>query len=182
MSRLSKVLAITIVVVFLLACNAVLQPVKDAQQLAETAQSIGSVIPVETLKALPSEIPAGTLEALPSLAPTLEAFMTKIPDVGNVLNPQGTPVQEWKDIPVMPQATAGQEFPESNIYSFKANVTAQEVQSFYNDKLTALGWKQPFGAAGQGDAGIMFFQKDNNSLTITIIASQGATVVTLTLV
>jgi len=182
MSRLSKFLAITIVVVFLLACSFITQPFKDAQDLAKTAESIGSAIPIETLKALPSEIPAGTLEALPSLAPTLEALVTEIPGVGNVMNPQGTPVQTWKDIPIMPQATAGQEFTESNMYSFKATVTAKEVQDFYTEKLTAVGWKQPFGATSQGDTGIMFFQKEGTSLTITIMSSEGSTVVILTLV
>ncbi len=178
MSRLSKILAIATVILFLLACNFVTQPFKDAQQLAATAQAVGSAIPIETLKALPSEIPAGTLEALPSLAPTLEAMVTQIPGVGNVLNPQGTPVKEWKGVPIMPQATAGQEFPESNIYSFKAKVTEKDVQAFYTQTLTAAGWKQPF----ESQAGIMLFQKDNSSLTIAVMSSEGSTVVILTMV
>ncbi len=179
MSRLSKILAIATVILFLLACNFVTQPLKDAQQLAATAQAVGSAIPIETLKALPSEIPAGTLEALPSLAPTLEAMITEIPGVGNVLNPQGAPVKEWKGVPIMPQAMAGQEFPESNIYSFKAKVTEKDVQAFYTETLTAAGWKQPF-TTGQG--GIMLFQKDNSSLTIAVMSSEGSTVVILTMV
>jgi hypothetical protein len=105
-----------------------------------------------------------------------------MPDLGNMMNPQGTPVQAWKEIPVMPQATAGQEFPESNIYSFKANVTAQEVQDFYNEKLLALGWSQPFSGTGGGDVGILFYQKGNSSLTITIMSSEGTAVVILTMV
>src|SRR5512135_3317332 len=95
MSRLSKFLVVLIVVVFLLACSTLTQPVQDAQNLAKTAEAIGSAIP------------AGTLEALPSFVPSLEAIETAIP-LGNIFNPQGTPVQEWKGIPIMPQATAGQ--------------------------------------------------------------------------
>lgn len=182
MSRLSKFLAVTIVVVFVLACNFVTQPFQDAQDLAKTAEAVGSVIPIETLKALPSEIPAGTLEALPSLIPSLEAAVTQIPGVGNVLNPQGAPVQEWKSIPIMPQATAGQEFTESNIYSFKVNATTKEIGDFYTQKLTPLGWKQPFGTTTQGDTAILFFQKESTSLTITIMSSEGSMVVILTLV
>ena len=145
MSRLPKILLLTIVIVFVLACNFVTQPIRDAQNLAQTAQALGTAIPIQTLQALPSVlpsvIPAQTLEALPSMAPTLEAFATNI---GNVMNPQGAPVQEWKDIPIMPQATVGQEFEENNtnIYSFKAHVKAEDVQNFYKEKLTALGWKQ----------------------------------------
>jgi hypothetical protein len=181
MSRSSKFLTLAMVIGFLLACNVVTQPLKDTQNLAETAQAIGSSIPMETLQALPSAIPQGTLEALPSLVPSLEAMATNMPDLGNMMNPQGTPVQVWKEIPVMPQATAGQEFPESNIYSFKANVTAQEVQDFYNEKLTALGWSQPFSGTGGGDVGILFYQKGSNSLTITIMGSEGTAVVILTM-
>jgi hypothetical protein len=156
---------------FLLACNFVTQPVRDVENLAETAQSIGSAIPIETLQALPSAIPAETLEAL----------ATNMPDFGNILNPQGAPVQEWKAIPIMPQATVGQEFSENNTYSFKANVTPKEVQDFYNEKLTALGWNQPFDVPIEGDAGIMVFQKGSSVLTVTITSSEGSSVVVLTL-
>lgn len=181
MLRPSKFLLVSLVVIFLLACNLVTQPIRDAQNLEATAKAFGSAVPVETLKALPSAIPMETLEALPSLAPTLEALATKVPDLGQVFNPQGTPVQEWKGIPVMPQATAGQEFPESNTYSFKATTTIKEVQDFYNEKLTALGWQQPFNLPTEGQAGLLVFQKDNSTLTITITSSQNECVVVLTM-
>lgn len=178
MSRVSKILMVSVVVLFVLACNFVTQPVKDVQNLAGTAQAIGSAIPIETLQALPSALPMETLQALPSAAPTIEALATQL---GNTLNPQGAPVQEWKGIPIMPQATAGQEFSDNNTYSFKANVTAQEVQDFYKEKMTALGWNQPFNFPGGTDGGVMAFQKDNNILTILITPSEGAVVVLLTL-
>ena len=179
MSRLSKFLMVSAVVVFVLACNFVTQPVKDVQNLAGTAQAIGSAIPIQTLQALPSVLPMQTLEALPSVAPTIEALAT---DFGDFLNPQGTPVQEWKGVPIMPQATAGQEFSERNTYSFKAPVTTKEVQDFYNQKLTALGWTQTFSFPGGSDAGLIGFQKDTNTLTITITPSEGSVVVLLTMV
>jgi hypothetical protein len=183
MSRTSKFLTITIIVIFLLACNFVSQPFNDAENLAATAQAFGSAIPLETLQALPSLIPEQTLQALPSAIPSVEAFTTSMPDIGNLLNPQGTPVEEWKGIPIMPSATAGQEFPESNMYSFKTASTPQEVQDFYNEKLTALGWNQPFEVpSDQGGMGMTLFQKGSNSLTIMIISSEGSTVVNLTLV
>src|SRR5512134_2627944 len=160
MSRTSKFLAVVTAVVFLLACNFITQPLRDAENLAETAQAIGSSIPMETLQALPSAFPAGTLEA----------FATSMPDIGNILDPQGTPVQDWKGIPIMPQATAGQEFPESNIYSFKANVTPQEVQDFYEEKLAALGWTQPFDIPNEsGEVSMILFQKGSNALTIMVM-------------
>ena len=180
MSRLSKILMVSGVVLFVLACNFVTQPVKDVQNLAGTAQAIGSAIPIETLQALPSALPMETLQALPSAAPTIEALATVF---GNISDPQGTPVQEWNGIPVMPQATVGQEFTENNtnIYSFKANVTAKEVHDFYKDKLTPLGWKQPLDLPVGTEGGIMTFQKDSNTLIITITFSEGSVLVLLTL-
>jgi hypothetical protein len=185
MSRLAKFLSLTGLIVFLLACNFVTQPLDDAQNLAQTAQALGTSIPIETLQALPSviesAIPAETLQALPSAMPTLEALASALPDFSNIFNPQGTPVQEWRGIPVMPQATAGQEFAENNTYSFRVAATAQEVQDFYNTQLEPLGWNQPFSFPLEDEGGIMVFQKDESVLTITIVASEGSLVVALTL-
>ena len=182
MSRLSKVLSLIVILVFLLACNLVTQPLNDAQNLAQTAQAVASSIPVETLQAIPSAIasaiPEGTLEAPPSLMPTAEAFATNF---GNMFDPQGTPVQEWRGIPIMPQATAGQEFSENNSYSFKFTGTTKEVQDFYNEQLTALGWSQPFSFPVEAEGGILTFQKDNSTLLVTITSSEGSVVVLLTI-
>jgi hypothetical protein len=181
MSRPSRIVLVSIVILFVLACDFVTRPINDAQNLAQTAQALGTALPIETLQALGSAIPAETLQALPSAVPTLEALASALPDFGNMFNPQGTPVQEWNGIPIMPQATAGQEFSENNSYSFKAPVTAKEVQDFYNERLTALGWNQPFSLPIEEQGGIIIFQKDNSALTITITSSEGSVVVLLTL-
>jgi hypothetical protein len=182
MSRLSKILSLTLVLIFLLACNFVTQPLNDAQNLAQTAQALATTIPIETLQALPSAIasviPEETLQALPSAMPSLEALATNI---GNMFDPQGTPVQEWKGIPIMPQATAGQEFNENSSYSFRFTGTTQEVQDFYNGQLTPLGWSQPFSFPVEAEGGILTFQKENSTLLITITASEGSVVVLLTM-
>jgi hypothetical protein len=177
MSRLSKFLMVFGLIVFVLACNFVTQPIKDVQNIAGTAQSIATSLPIETLQAFASAIPAGTLQALPSMAPTLQAFAT---DFGESLNPQGTPVTEWNGIPIMPQATAGQEF-DANNYSFKATATVTEAQEFYNEQLTGLGWSQPFSMPGGEDAAFLLFEKDDKSLTIIIAQTDGSVVVRLTL-
>jgi hypothetical protein len=177
MSRLSKILSLIVVIVFLLACNMVTQPLNDARNLAQTAQALGTTLPIETLQAIASAIPAETLQALPSAAPTLEALATAF---GDIANPQGTPAQEWKGIPIMPQATVGQEFSNASSYSFKANVTTTEVQSFYDQQLTALGWSQPFKIPVEAEGGILTFQKDNTTLLVTITFSGGVSTVILT--
>ena len=185
MSRLSKILSLIIVIVFLLACNFVTQPINDAQNLAQTAQAVASSMPVETLQAaasaIASAIPQETIDAFPSMVPTFEALASSMPDIGNMLDPQGTPVQEWRGIPIMPDAVAGQEFSENNTYSFKANVTAKDVQDFYKQKLTDLGWSQPFDVPFDANGGAMVFRKDQSSLAITVIPSEGSVLVWLVL-
>ena len=183
MSRLSRILYLIVLLVFLLACNLVTQPLNEAQNLAQTAQAVASSLPIETLQAAASQIasaiPAETLQALPSALPSLEALASALPDFGNMFDPQGAPVQEWRGIPILPQAIAGQEFSENNTYSFKANVTAKEVQDFYTEKLAALGWSQPFSLPIETEGGLMVFRKDQDSLAVTITPSEGSVVVLL---
>lgn len=54
MSRLSKFFLIIILIAVLLACNFLTKPVKDVQNVAKTAESIVSAIPLETLQSQPS--------------------------------------------------------------------------------------------------------------------------------
>lgn len=182
MSRLSRILLVFVIVVFVLACNFVTQPFQDAQNLAETAQSVATLIPVETLQSIPSVlptiIPMETLEALPSAMPTVEALAT---DFGNSLDPQGTPVQEWRGIPIMPQAIAGQEFSETDTYSFRVNATPQDVQAFYNAELASRGWNQPLEMPVEAEGGFLFYDKENSFLSIFITADGDSVVVLLTL-
>jgi hypothetical protein len=180
MTRLSKLISITTLVSFILACNFVTQPIRDVKNVAGTAQSFASALPVETLQALASQIPAETLQALPSMAPTLEALASAMPDFGKYFNPQGAPVEVWNDIPIMPQATVGQEF-EGGVYSFKADTTVQEAQNFYKEKLPGLGWDESFSLPGDANGAAMLFSKESKILSVTIASTEGATLVILTL-
>ena len=181
MSRLNKLISITILVLFILACNFVTEPISDVQNIAGTAQSIASALPMETLQALASQVasqvPVETFQALPSAVPSLEAFATEF---GDLFNPQGTPVQVWREIPILPQATAGQEFEGGN-YSFKVNATSKEVQDYYNAELPKLGWEE-LSTPTQGDTVVMIFSKGNNILTINVTASESETLVWLLLI
>jgi hypothetical protein len=158
MSRTYKLLLVAALAGFILACNLVSAPVNEVQNAASTAEAFASEMPFETLQALSTQIPVQTFEALPSA----------IPDVGQYFNPQGKPVEQWNNIPIMPQATAGQEFSERT-YSYTVPATAAEVQEFYKGKMESLGWKSPFGFQVTEDGGILFFQKENDFLTVTIV-------------
>jgi hypothetical protein len=161
MSRLFKLLLVTFLALFVLACGLISNPLSDVQEAASTAEAFASSMPVETIEAFTTAIPMQTLEALPSV----------IPDVGNYFEPSGTPVEEWNGIPVMPQATVGEEFGETT-YGYTVPATATDVQAFYNQEMENLGWNSPFGFQASEEGGIMFFQNESEILTITITPDQ----------
>jgi len=172
MSRPSKILLSFVLILFVIACNLVTQPIQDVQDLAGTAESIATSLPLETLQALPSALPLETLQAIPSEFPDLEDF--------NYFDPQGDPLSEWNGVPIMPGATAGQEFNEYT-YSFKVNVTPQEVQEYYKAELVNLGWSSTFDLPVEGEGGIMLYSMEDSLLTLTLTSVDGEVVVVLTL-
>lgn len=159
MHRINKIPYLVVLVLASLACGLITNPINDAQNLAATAQSIATNVPIQTL------------EALPSL----------MPEAAQYLNPTGTPVSQWNSIPIMSQAKAGQEF-NKNTYSFKASgITATDVQTFYTDQLKTLGWSSTFSALGGSQSGTMLFTKDSSVLSITVTTSDQDVVVLLLL-
>ena len=93
MRRVYQLMLWTILIATVLACGLISNPLSGAKNLASTAESMASAIP------------------------------SGLPDVSKYLNPQGTPVSEWNGIPVMTQATAGQEFSKST-YSYRVSGVA----------------------------------------------------------
>ncbi len=176
MSRLTKYLSLSILILFILACSTVTQPIKDAQDLAGTAQSFATTLPMETLQSLATQV------ATQVSAATLEALPSQLPDFSDCVNPQGTPVSDWKGIPIMPQATAGQECANANTYSFKVDATVKDVQDFYNAQLVDLGWSSLFNMPGDTNGAVIAFQKDSSVLTVTIVNVDGTVTVSLTMV
>jgi len=170
MSRFNKFLLVFVLIVFILACNTVTKPIKDVQNVASTVESVASAIPLETIQAFATNLPSSTLEAVAS----------QLPDFGNMFNPKGEPVKEWNGIPVMSQATAGQEHDKSN-YSFKFTGTAKEASDFYSAEMVKLGWSSMFSMPGDANGAILAFQKDSKVMTVTIVTTDNETVVLLTL-
>jgi len=170
MSRIFGFTLLGTLILFSFACGLITGPLNQAKGLASTAEAMATSMPVTTLEALPSSMPLSTLEALPS----------SMPELGKYLNPTGQPVKAWNDIPIMPQATAGQEFNKST-YSFKVPAAAADVQTFYSDQLKTLGWSSAMSALGGGQGGLMIFSKGDKALTITISTSGKDVVVILVL-
>ena len=151
MRRIYRYMLLAILTVTVLACGLISNPLSGAQNLAATAEAIGSAIP------------------------------TGLPDVTKYLNPQGQPVKEWNGIPIMSQATAGQEFSKGT-YSFRiSGVSEQDIQTFYNDQLKTAGWSSPFSAQGGSAGGFMLLTKESQVLTITITKADQDEVVLLSL-
>ena len=82
----------------------------------------------------------------------------------------------------MPEAIAGQEFTPDNAYSFRVDTTAEDVQNFYTETLSALGWSQPFESSSDTNGGTMTFRNVGSSLTITVTPSEDGLVVLLVMV
>ncbi len=150
MSKLSRIGLLSVLALFtlaMLACG-LTGGLSQAQDLASTAEAIASSIP----SALPSGMP-------------------NLPDITKYMNPSGKPATEWNGIPIMTQATAGQEF-DKNTYSYKVSgITANDVQTFYSGKLTAAGWSSTLSTMAGNAGGFMIYSKGSSVLTITVAQS-----------
>jgi len=163
MTRMSKLLPVSGFALFILACNLVTTPVEDVGNVASTAQAFASEMPFETLQALATTVPVQTFEALPSA----------VPQVGEYLEPSGSPVDQWNNIPIMPEATVGEEF-SGNTYSYTAPVTATAVQEFYKQRMVALGWTSTVEFLVPGGGGFLHYQKESELVIITIAPDQSS--------
>ena len=81
----------------------------------------------------------------------------------------------------MPQATEGQEFVDSSIYSYKVDASIEEVQQYYKTELEELGWQSFFNMPSDSGGSVQVYQKEGSVLTITVIDTQGSIVVMLSM-
>ncbi len=141
MSTTYRFLALVTLVLTTVACGLMSQVAPPTQTAippsdtpASTATIAPSDTPASTNTAQPSDTPAATETANPitalqtQLVGTEAALMGPSAHLMGFLNlysnPAGTPLQSWHDIPIMKEATAGQEF-QADIYSYKASATLQ---------------------------------------------------------
>ncbi len=157
MSRMFKLLLVAALALFILACGLISNPISDIETVASTAEAFASQMPLATVEALATNLPVQTIEAFPSM----------FPDVGNYFDPTGTPVDQWNDIPVMPQATVGDEVGDTT-YSYTVPASATAVQAYYNESMPELGWTSSFSLPVSEDGGILAYQRDSEFVIITI--------------
>ncbi len=116
-----------------------------------------------------SPIPTNTIPGMNTNgSPTLEIIPSPTLLFDNHLKPIGVPLLDWKGIPVVPQAIAGEEYQDGS-YSYTVNKSMEEGQAFYIQELTPRGW-QPLNGGFQrkGDAAVGIFENDVTIINITI--------------
>lgn len=121
--------------------------------------------PIPSATPPPSETPAPTATPIP---PTRTPFPpTATPGELNLELPSGTPLSDWKGIPVMPGAEAGEE--DQGNYTFITRASPDEVIAYYIDTMPGLGW-QVLGSNSAGDPNrIVFLQKDQRSASVAAV-------------
>lgn len=145
MSPIRRYVFLAFVLIAGLACSVVSNPASPI-----TILNIFSPVPPSITPAIitgqASDTPAASADPVPSDTPNpmLELlpapFMNLQGGAAQYLNPVGQPARTWKGLPIMPEATAGQEYQSGAVYSFKASATIDRAASFYSSKLPGLGF------------------------------------------
>jgi hypothetical protein len=89
----------------------------------------------------------------------------------------GTPLANWRGVPIIPGAIAGQE--ESETYRFIVDASIQEIKAYYQGELTPMGWKADKTGYGEGANLIISFSKDQQKLRVSMSTQGGLTLVLL---
>ena len=154
MKTISKAMILSTLVIALSSCNAF--AVKPTQTPIPTATSL----------------PTSTSTPQPTITPTIKPSDTPIPPTNTssalaLSMPSGKPVSTWEGIPVMPTAIAGDG--DSKGYSFTVKAPIDDVQNFYKNEMTKLGWNVFASGQGTTNAILLMFMKGANLVTVSII-------------
>ncbi len=137
---------------------------------------VPAVVP-PTATATQTELPVSTNTVTATTVPASETPLPTPFDFGGMVS--GTPISEWKSIPVMPGAIAGSE-DSSGTYTFTTAAAPVEVANYYDRELTKLGF-QPLTTANltplaEGMFGL-YYRKGTEVCSVMIFAKAGVTLV-----
>jgi len=172
MTRTAQLLCMIACFIITLACGTSTQPIAPTAihptstgtihspaALSVTPATINTVLPTDTSVPVVATSPAASstdASSSNSHVATAAASLGFSIDLMNnrslFTDPVGMPIDNWHDLPIMSQATDGQEFtPE--IYSYKADATLQQAQQFYTNKIADSGWNCLAipGTSGEGN-------------------------------
>ena len=171
-----------------LACNALAPSApatpRPAATAAQAVADTSTPVPADTATAAPADTdtpapaPSDTVPAAPTISPadaTLAASMGAMGFMmgGNIdqyANPVGAPLKTWNGVPIMPQATAGQEF-AANVYGYNAAVTLEQARQFYQGKSASLGLMTAPGTGFGGTGSHAYHSVNFLSFKLVIILS-----------
>jgi hypothetical protein len=185
----AKKLLLVVCALLVLGCNAVTQALPAGPVPSTTTPNtpVGAAV-TETPSAAPGATLTETITPTeePSLTPTLTetatldpAHATQAASMGSMgvlmngsiqmyANPAGVPLKAWHNIPILPQATAGQEF-SADIYSYKAAVSLGTALQFYKTKAQALGIDMQPGSGHGGTGSMAYHDASFLSFKVSII-------------
>ena len=182
MTSLRKYAILIILLTGVLACSLVAAPATPTVAVPASPTMGPTEPPASTATIAASDTPAATEAASPSDTPDAQSGSLPVPfsnlmNVSQYFNPVGQPVQDWNGVPIMPQATAGQEFKPGAVYSFKATATIEQAASFYQEKMPALGYTSFMAGPATGSSGtggnamhnsFLYFTKSSQILLLYI--------------
>jgi hypothetical protein len=139
----------------------------------DTVEPIASdtAVPALATTAAPDSATNTPNADLPSSNPTTLAALGPLVDLMNIsqyFNPVGTPLQSWHGIPIMSQATAGQEF-KADIYSYKAKATLSEATQYYSAKAASIGLPPSHGSGYSGTGSAANHSSSFLSFKVTVV-------------
>ena len=123
-------------------------------------------------------VPTPTPPAVDATATAVEAtYQESLSGAISTFKSTEKPLTEWNNIPVMADATAGQQI-DANTYAFNAPSDTGTIDKFYSTKMKALGWNLE-----ESDMLGMHFTKDKSELLVTLspAADEQSFVVTIRL-
>jgi hypothetical protein len=82
----------------------------------------------------------------------------------------GKPLPFWSDMPVMPQALAGEE--KSGVYYYYLKASREEVHQYYLQQMPYWGW-QLFASGSKTNGDLLIFIKSHVTVTVGIVAKGG---------
>jgi len=121
--------------------------------------------------------PTPTQEVIPTEAvrteetETITLYLPAVQNKPEVIDlPEGIPLTEWRTpsgllVPIMPGAVNGEEI--DSAYTFTVGTDIYEIQVFYEDRLTRLGWESQ-SLTESPNVTVLGFRQGDTFLTVSI--------------
>ncbi len=147
------------------------------QSAAVVAQTAAAKMPATAAPEV--ELPTWTPTAAATATPAGPTVTQSEIDNSMVQLQRGTPVPEWRGVPVMPGAFDGSDM--QSLYTYRTMTPPAEVAAWYRKTLDQLGWQPSWGDATGSAAGgeIIMYEKGSKKAFILAMLQEGQTIVSL---